>query len=251
MFWGWYKQFETIRKALAFSRINGGAGPLHLSSGLLPDSLGAYIWRNTVAHNIMDILPPSQYFDKHTEFYALVNGKRNPASLCRSNPEMREVYFMNLAEYINKTVPKSSDPYIFHISDPDGPVVPCECAACKTLDDKRYGDSKTGQMIDFENYLAEHGRGVWPLNVKLETLSYSGFEAPPLVGRVNDNVIIRFGPILKFHWGRLDSPFNSRDLKNLQGWRKLASDVRIWDYPQQYGTSAGPVFGLSVTEPSD
>jgi hypothetical protein len=250
-FWGWYKQFESLGKALAVNRINGGAGPMHIWSGVLPDSLGGYIWRNTVAHNIMDIIPPGQYFEKHPEYYALVNGKRTPASLCRSNPEMREVYFRNLTETISKSVPKSNDAIIFHISDPDGPVVPCECAACKALDDKLYGSSKTGQMVDFVNYLAEHGRGVWPSNVKLETLAYSGFEAPPPVGRVDDNVIIRFGPILKFHWDRLDSPFNRRDLKNLQGWLKLASDVRIWDYPQQYGTSAGPVFGLSVTEAND
>ena len=142
------------------------------------------------------------------------------------------------------------DAYSFHISDEDGPPQPCECPECKAAD-ARYGGADVGQMLDFLNWLAERGRGVWPPGTVLETLAYAGYETPPPSGVIRDDVVIRFAPIHKCHWDKLDAAVNRRDLANLEGWLKLAKDVRIWDYPHQYGSGAEPVSSLAVTRRGD
>ncbi|QEC73975.1 DUF4838 domain-containing protein [Arachidicoccus ginsenosidivorans] len=39
-------------------------------------------------HSYNKLIPPSVYFKKHPEYYALVNGVRQPTQLCLSNPEV-------------------------------------------------------------------------------------------------------------------------------------------------------------------
>lgn len=248
-FWGWYEDtMEPMSRWLAFNHVNGKATPMHMGAHLVPERLGGHISSNTMAHSILNYLPADKHYSEHPEFYALQNGKRTAAGLCKSNQQMRDMYFGRVSGDL-KSASERGETYVFHISDLDGPVQPCECAACKGLD-KLYGDSSAGQMLDFMNYLAERSRTVRASNVKLETLAYSGYETPPAFGPVHEDLIIRFAPIFKRHWDRMDSPCNSLDMKNLQGWCKLASDVRVWDYPHQCGSGPG-AFGLSITESSD
>lgn len=133
---GWYdnKSFETLGRALAFGRINGKASPIHLGGNLLPKRYGGRIWGNNVAHTLRWYLAPDKYFTKHPEFYALVDGKRLESGLCKSNPEMREIYFNNITEIIKKAEADGYDTFVFHISDEDGGVRPCQCAECVKLD---------------------------------------------------------------------------------------------------------------------
>lgn len=250
---GWYDDAMRARgaRAVAFGRVNGRAVGGHFSGVAAPPrGYGDHIRGNHVAHTIRWYLPPETHFAGNPEFYTLQGGKRVPHGLCKTNPQMREAYVGKITEVIARGATDTDSQFIFHISDEDGPVQPCECPECKAVDG-RYGGKNVGQMLDFLNWLAERGRGLWPAGTLLETLAYSGYETPPPTGGIRDDVIIRFAPIHKCHWDRLDSEVNRRDLENLEGWLKLAKDVRIWDYPHQYGSGTEPVSGLAITRPGD
>ncbi len=216
----------TLARALAFWRINGRAPSIYLGTDAPADRYGGHLRGNHHGHTIRWYLPPEKHFDEHPEFYALQKGKPSPTGLCKTNPQMRELYFNNITEAIAGGATDPDNPYIFHISDEDGPPQVCECPDCKAAD-ARYGGANVGQMLDFLNWLAERGKGVWPPGTVLETLAYSGYETPPLTGHIREDVIVRFAPIHKCHWDRLEADLNRRDLMNLKGWLKLAKDVRL------------------------
>jgi hypothetical protein len=249
---GWYDEAALARlgRALAFGRINGRASPVHLGADLPPERYGGHPLAHQLGHTIRWYLPPGEFFATHPEYYVLRGGKRVDTGICKANPEMREVYFERVTQAIRKLDLQPDQAFILHISDEDGPPQVCECPDCQALD-ARYGGNPVGQMLDFLNWLAERGQGVWPAGVTLETLAYSGYETPPPKGRIRDDVIIRFAPIHKCHWDPFDAMVNRRDRENLDGWLERARDVRIWDYPHQYGSGAEPVSGLAITAPGD
>jgi len=249
---GWYDDAGLARlgRALAFGRINGRAPGIYLAAGAPAERYGDHIRGNHHGHTIRWYLPPEKHFAEHPEFYALRGGKRVDSGLCKTNPQMREVYLANSAQALAGAARDPNGDLIFHVSDEDGPPQPCECPECKAVD-ASYGGANVGQMLDFMNWLAESGKGLWPPSTAVETLGYAGYETPPPTGDIRDDVIIRFAPIHKCHWDRLESAVNRRDLANLEGWLKLARDVRLWDYPHQYGSGAEPVSGLATTRRGD
>ncbi|NSW58236.1 MAG: DUF4838 domain-containing protein [Armatimonadetes bacterium] len=249
---GWYDDATRSRlaRALAFGHINGRAPSIYLGTDAPSQRYGGHIRGNHHGHTIRWYLPPEKHFAEHPDFYALRGGKRVDSGLCKTNPAMRDTYFRNITEAISSGAADADNGFIFHISDEDGPPQVCECPDCRAAD-AHYGGANVGQMLDFLNWLAERGREVWPAGTALETLAYSGYETPPPSGVIRDDVIIRFAPIHKCHWDQLDAAVNRRDLANLKGWLKLAKDVRIWDYPHQYGSGAEPVSSLAITRRGD
>ncbi len=249
---GWYDDAtrSSLARALAFGRVNGRAPSIYLGTDAPSERYGGHIRGNHHGHTIRWYLPPEKHFAQHPEYYALRGGRRVDSGLCKTNPAMRDTYFRNITEAIAGGATDPDNGFIFHTSEKDGPAQPCECPECKAAD-ARYGGADVGQMLDFLNWLAERGRGVWPPGTVLETLAYAGYETPPPSGVIRDDVVIRFAPIHKCHWDQLDSAVNRRDLANLKGWLKLANDVRIWDYPHQYGSGAEPVSSLAVTRRGD
>lgn len=249
---GWYDDTTKARLArgLAFGRINGRAPSIYLGVDAPADRYGGHLRGNHHGHTIRWYLPPEKHFAEHPEFYALQGDRRVASGLCKTNRLMRERYLDAVTEIISRDAVGRGDEFIFHISDEDGPPQVCECPECRAVD-AGYGGSNVGQMLDFLNWLADCGRGKWPAGTALETLAYSGYETPPPTGAIRDDVIIRFAPIHKCHWDRLDSAVNQRDLANLERWLKLAKDVRIWDYPHQYGSGTEPVSSLAISRPGD
>ncbi|NPV46815.1 MAG: DUF4838 domain-containing protein [Armatimonadetes bacterium] len=249
---GWYDDtgLRTLGRALAFGRINGRAPGIYMGTDAPSSRYGGHTRGNHHGHTIRWYLPPEKYFAEHPDFYALRKGERSVMGLCKTNPQMRELYLKNITEIIATGATDPKNPFIFHISDEDGPPQVCECPDCQAAD-ARYAGANVGQMLDFLNWLAERGRSVWPSGTVLETFAYSGYETPPPHGTIRDDVIIRFAPIHKCHWDRLEADVNRRDLTNLRGWLKLAKDVRIWDYPHQHGSGAEPVSGLATTGRGD
>ncbi len=249
---GWYsaETLMQLNRALAFGRINGRATSVYLGIDAPSESYGGCLHGNHLGHTIRWYLPPERYFETHPEFYALRDGKRSPTGLCKTNPAMRELYYKNISPTIQAGAAGTSDTYLFHISDEDGPPQVCGCPDCRQADGL-FGGSPMGQMLDFLNYLIIRGRTEWPANARLETLAYAGHEVPPPSGTIDRDVVIRFAPIHKRHWDRLESPLNKRDLENLRGWLRIAKDVRVYDYPHQWGSGAEPVSSLIVSRPSE
>ena len=107
------------------------------------------------AHSFNRLVPPALYFDRRPEYYALVNGKRQPTQLCTSNPEVIALVAESIAA-IHRVDPSK---IWFGIGPNDGGGF-CECDACRALDtgdwDPFSNDiSITDRFLTFANAVAE------------------------------------------------------------------------------------------------
>lgn len=71
--------------------------------------LGGPIFPGAHAGDVL--LPPAKYFKDHPEYYALVNGKRQPSQLCYTNLEGTQVAAQNLIAYL-KTLPPGAPKWV-------------------------------------------------------------------------------------------------------------------------------------------
>jgi hypothetical protein len=76
------------------------------------------------AHTFYQLMSPSEFFDKHPEYYSLINGVRTHerAQLCLSNPEVLKI----ITERIRKRMRESPEYLIYDVSQNDC-LNPCQC----------------------------------------------------------------------------------------------------------------------------
>ena len=103
---------------------------------------------HTLGHN--KLLPYAE-FDKHPEYFALVNGERRKTGQpCMTNPDAVRLIVQNARRWLN------NDPQgdILSISQPDGDfeLTACQCSKCSAAFEK-YGP--TGALMRFVNRVAQ------------------------------------------------------------------------------------------------
>ncbi len=94
-------------------------------------------------HNFRRWVPPHRHFAEHPEWYALVDGARNPnvgqMCLCTSNEAMQATLIENVRQYLRDN-PEVS---IVGICPEDG-MGSCQCDVCRALDGATPGGSRRG-----------------------------------------------------------------------------------------------------------
>ncbi|MDD3587011.1 MAG: DUF4838 domain-containing protein [Thermoguttaceae bacterium] len=185
-----------------------------------------YKGRGSILHSFYEILPPDVYFEKHPEWYSLIEGKRSytRAQLCLTNPEMRKQFVQNAKELLR------NDPTAKFISitqnDWRGP---CECDKCTALDDAN-GKTHSGSLLDFVNYVAEELEKEFP-NVFIETLAYQYTRQAPTKIRPRKNVVIRLCSIECYYLKPLEQDERNADfVRDVKQWSKVADRLFIWNY---------------------
>jgi len=197
-------------------------------------------------------LPPSKYYDKHPEYYSLINGKRVSNNLkqlcfCTSNPDVPRV----MADEIMAVLQNFPDTDVISMWAEDGYGM-CECEKCKAMDkfpdgyeydyikgsDKKYPRSyrdrnKTLRSVKFINQVADIVGKSYP-NVKLSEAFYFDVDAPPEGVTLAPNV----EPLLTHYWRCWRHPMNHPDCDNgyyeriTEEWAKLYPDrLVIYEYP--------------------
>ena len=53
-------------------------------------------------HNFGDWMPAAEYFESHPEYFALVDGKRQPVSICATNPAVVDLHVEKILEFSGK-----------------------------------------------------------------------------------------------------------------------------------------------------
>ena len=192
-------------------------------------------------HTFNTLVPPSEYMDKHPEYYALRNGKRLPTELCLSNQEVADV----LIENLKRKISEKPDLKYWSVSQNDNDMY-CLCDHCTELNRKYGGDAKrnSGSMIYFVNKVAK----AIP-DKMISTLAYwYTREAPDnIIPEPNVNIMLcnieskRHLPVFE-----TDTAF-SRDLKN---WGAIAKDILIWDYNIQFSNLVSPFPNLHTIGPN-
>ncbi|HUA65422.1 MAG TPA: DUF4838 domain-containing protein [Alphaproteobacteria bacterium] len=204
------------------------------SSFPIPPDKGGHIIYKGFVHTSYTLVPPSEYFSTHPEWFALINGKRkgHDAQLCLTNPKLRDFVVQRVKEWLRE----SPDANIVSVSQNDN-TSPCECTNCRALDAEE--GSHAGSMIAFVNYVAERIEPEFP-NVAIDTLAYQYTRKPPKTLRPRPNVIVRLCSIECNFGEPLDGPSNAAFADDIRGWSEIADRLYVWDYVTDFAHYVQP-----------
>ncbi|NUP98996.1 MAG: DUF4838 domain-containing protein [Armatimonadetes bacterium] len=194
-------------------------------------------------HTFYLYLPPEKHFAEHPEWYSEIGGQRKNGNyqLCLTNPGLRQEMINRVKaaietsrdEAVRQGVPP---PAVFSVSQNDW-YGACECASCQAI--AKAEGSEAGPLLDFVNAIADAVREPYPW-VYIDTLSYQYTLTPPKSIRPRDNVIIRLCDLTNPDQSRpVTHPNNTTFKEAVEGWSKIARNLRIWDYAVTFGTFSG------------
>jgi hypothetical protein len=197
-------------------------------------------------HTFFQYLNASDWFERHPEYFSLVDGKRLPAKdgggpgqLCLTHPDVRRIVVEQLRKFVKQDREKAAKagtppPRIYDISQNDAGAAECQCENCQAI--ARREGAESGPMIDFINAIADAIKNEYP-DILLQTFAYNRTEPPPKTLKPRDNVIVRWCDVYSVVdlVRPLNHPYNSKNYGEILAWGKLAPHLAIWDYWISYG----------------
>ncbi|NOY82348.1 MAG: DUF4838 domain-containing protein [Kiritimatiellaeota bacterium] len=212
----------------------------------LDEERGGKITYRGFVHTFNSLLPPSEYFAEHPEYYSEIGGKRvgpQRTQLCMTNPDV--VRFVTAA--IRRRMRESPDATIFSVSQNDWGNY-CQCPKCRALAEKE--GSQAGVLIHFVNAIADAVRDEFPTKI-VDTLAYQWSRKPPLHVRPRPNVAVRLCSIeCCFAHPLATDPFNASFRRDIEGWNRICNRLHIWDYVINYAHCIMPFPNLYVLKPN-
>lgn len=177
------------------------------------------------AHTMGHFIPAAEYFDKHPEYFSLIDGKRlrENTQLCLSNPEVLQICI----DKMRQTMREHPEHAIYALEQNDC-FNPCQCPNCQALVDKYGGQS--GILVWFVNQVADAIREEFP-DKFVGTFAYQYTRRPPKDIQPKDNVVIRLCSIeccLMHDYDECEE--NKNFQKDLEEWSAIAPHLYIWDY---------------------
>ncbi len=152
---------------------------------------------------------PHREFEQHPEWFALVDGKRQPAQLCVSNPEVQQRVIEGVLEAFRK------DPKRLMVSvEPNDGGGHCECDNCRAL------GTVSDRVFTLANVVAKAVRARYP-DKWVGLLSYAFHSEPPNI-RIEPGVYVQV--VNGFNYTPLS--FEER----LERIRRQGAAVGIYDY---------------------
>ena len=191
-------------------------------------------------HTFQTLMPPSEYFGKHPEYYSLVNGRRiQDGQLCLSNPEVIRI----LAENLGERMRAAPDKIYWSVSQNDC-INYCECDGCRELYEK-YGNI-SGAYIEMSNKIAAR----FP-DKQISTLAYQFTRQAPVNIVPAPNVNVMFCSIECNRSMPLgDDPRSAGFVKDLSDWSALTKNIFMWDYVVQFRTYLCPFPNFHTIQPN-
>lgn len=166
-------------------------------------------------HAWASIIPPKDYFEAHPEWFSLVNGKRIPAQLCISNPELRDEFVKNLLER-----PANQKLDIVSVSANDGYGF-CECDLCRAK-----GDDNASYW-DFVNDIANRVKTLRP-DLGIGTFAYTYSRQPPKnIEKLPDNIYLS----MTSYATQLMLPDGRKEYQEfINGWKSKGVKIVMREY---------------------
>lgn len=191
-------------------------------------------------HTFPQLMPPSEYFGSHPEYFSLVNGRRiQDGQLCLSNPEVIRILSENLALRMAEAPGK----VYWSVSQNDC-INFCECPECNKLYEK-YG-AVSGAYIEMANEIAAR----FP-DKQISTLAYQFTRQAPVNIKPAENVNVMFCSIeCNRSMPLADDPRSAGFVKDLREWSSLTDNIFMWDYVVQFRTYLCPFPNFHVLQPN-
>jgi len=193
----------------------------------IPLAWGGSIRYHHMGHTYASYFPTKQYFAEHPEYYALVNGKRQPSQLCHTNEDVIRLSIEKTCEIFES----HPDVTITAIGPNDGRGF-CDCPACKKLDEENGG--RSGSFFYHVNRIAEGVKKQFPDN-HLICLAYLDYARPPTKLKVDDYVIVQLCTDSHAWKYQFCSNQESDEFQGIiKAWHAAKAKVFIWDYTTDY-----------------
>jgi hypothetical protein len=189
-------------------------------------------------HSFETLLPKAQYFAAHPEYFALINGKRNPAQPDLTNPNVLRIVIDNLRALIKA----NPAPAFWSVSQNDTPTNQehCECPNCKKLDTEQ--GSPQGSLLTFVNAVAKE----FP-DKMITTLAYGYSQKPPKNLKPGGNVIVMLcatGQNLLDPLSSKNNDFN----RDLEKWGQTTNNLFLWDYIVKFDQTLLPLPNMKILQ---
>ena len=198
-------------------------------------------------HNFAGTVPPDKYFKEHPEYYALVDGKRQPSQLCTTNPDVIRI----ATEVANRFFDQNPN-YISYSLCADDNSDFCECPNCRALDiemDPHMKDKPnvTDRLMVFWNAVAEGVSKRHP-GKRVSMYAYINHTLPPKRGNVHPGVmpIVTTSVFCSLHSvADKDCPGRQELRRILESWTAMSPHVYIYEYDPipGYGELPCPLYG--------
>ena len=205
--------------------------------GNRPEFGGSRFWFDPVlskAHTFHRLVPVETYGKDHPEYFAIRDGKRvteGRTQLCLTNPDVLRIATGVVLDRIRAN-PKC---IYFGVSQEDGLKGPCQCDACRAIDEVEGSPSAT--MLLFVNKIAEAVEKAGYGDKIIETLAYGYTRKPPKTIKPRHNVMI----CLCSSGVEFSRPFNAsrhegsmQFADELRIWRDRAKHMHLWDYTMNF-----------------
>ncbi len=222
----------------------GNIIPIESKTGNIP-------WiRPTFCHSFGVLIPASEYFAEHPEYFALVDGKRvgrvrgdtADSQPCLSNPDVFRIVLARVKQIAmdaqRQDPTGNSGRILITVSENDNDSF-CQCDNCKKINAEE-GSPYGGTLMRFVNGIAREIAKDHP-NVDIETLAYGQMPAPPKT-KPEKNVVIRWA-----RWLTNAYPLDSKSNKNnwglyneIRNWHKSNTRVYHWGYYTYFGDYLAP-----------
>ena len=197
-------------------------------SNISPEYGGYHTFQYFV-HSFDRILRPDLYFDKHPEWFSLINGKRTSvhlnSQLCLTNTEMQAEFIKNTLD----TLRLHPGVGFISISQNDCyDACQCQCDKCRLVVEEEGAES--GLLIRFVNSVAEAVEKEFP-DIWVETLAYQYSRSAPQKAKPRKNVVIRLcssGCSFSQPLGEGDQNKSMRN--DIETWSKVADHLFVWNY---------------------
>ena len=193
----------------------------------IPLAWGGSIRYHHMGHTYGWYFPPDKYFAEHPEYFALVNGKRQPSQLCYTNEDVIRLSIEKTCE-IFRNHPEVT---ITGIGPNDGRGF-CDCPDCKQLDDENGG--RSGSYFHMVNRIAEGVKKEFPNNHLISPgvpgLREAADEAQG--GRQRHLQLCTDSHAWKYQFC---SVWESEEFQEIiKAWHARKARMFIWDYTTDY-----------------
>jgi hypothetical protein len=203
--------------------------------------------KGSCAHTFSFLVPPSEFFATHPEYFSLVGGKRQSgyAQLCCTNEDVIRICTERAIQWLRE------EPQAMVISVSQNDCFNyCECEKCQEL--VQAEGSQMAPVLQLVNRVAEAVEREFP-DKTVETLAYQWTRQPPKNLRPRKNVDIRLCSIeccFMHPIATCDGEQNKRFRADIEAWSKTGARIWIWDYVTNFGGYMMPFPNQRVLAPN-
>jgi hypothetical protein len=213
----------------------------------LEEKHGGKVMYHGFVHTFDTLVPPSEYFDTHPEYFALVKGKRlkERTQLCCTNEDVIRI----VTEGVQRWMREHPEATVFSVSQNDWYNY-CECDRCQAMATAE--DSQIAPVLALVNHVAGVVAEEFPDKV-VDTLAYQWTRKPPKTMRPAPNVVVRLCSIeccFSHPFTECDDKDNVEFVKDVEGWSKQCDRLWVWNYDTSFANYFVPFPNLRVRGPN-